>query len=313
MNDPFRRPRVTIGLAVYNGENFLEQAIASHLAQDYTDFELLIADNASVDRTREICEAFARRDARISYFLSDRNRGASWNFNRLVGIARGDYFVWSAHDDVYRPGFLSQCVAALDQHEESVLCCVGAVHIDADGHPLGPVHLTQPVESSDIKRHFRDVMQRPQVHQIFGLIRLPALRSTGLIGPFAGGDEVLLGELALHGSFVEVPEPLFLNREHQGSSMKVHRTLDARNAWFDSTRTSAPSLARTRMAREYLGAIRRAPLSSPGRAQARREVLRWCWRQRRSITGELARMCRYRALRLVRPRSDEPLVSNPTS
>ena len=105
---------MTVGLAVYNGENFLADALRSLVEQDYRDMEILIGDNASTDGTLAICDRFAERDARIRIVRSDENRGLSWNHNRLLPEARGEYFKWAAHDDRYQPSFVSRCVRVLD-------------------------------------------------------------------------------------------------------------------------------------------------------------------------------------------------------
>jgi len=65
------KPRVSIGLPVYNGEPFLREAIDSILAQTFTDFELIISDNASTDNTEEICRSYAAKDSRIRYYRHD--------------------------------------------------------------------------------------------------------------------------------------------------------------------------------------------------------------------------------------------------
>ena len=114
-------PRVCIGLPVYNGERFLAGAIASILAQTYTDFELIICDNASTDRTGEICRGFARKDARVRYHRQPRNLGATANFNHCFELASGAYFKWAADGDVLEPRFLEACVEALDDDPGAVL------------------------------------------------------------------------------------------------------------------------------------------------------------------------------------------------
>jgi glycosyltransferase involved in cell wall biosynthesis len=78
-----RTPILTIGLPVYNGEAYLSKAIRSLLDQDFEDFELIISDNASNDRTEVICKEAAAQDSRIRYVRSDQNRGATWNFRRV--------------------------------------------------------------------------------------------------------------------------------------------------------------------------------------------------------------------------------------
>lgn len=84
--------RVSIGLPVYNGEQYLAKALDSLLAQTFTDFEVIISDNASTDRTSEICAAYLERDPRIRYYRNQQNIGAAPNFNRTFELATGMYF-----------------------------------------------------------------------------------------------------------------------------------------------------------------------------------------------------------------------------
>ena len=100
------RPRVSIGLPVYNGENFLEFALDSILGQTFQDFELIISDNASTDATESICRRYAAKDSRIRYYRNPNNQGAAQNYNRVFALARGEYFKWAAHDDVCKPNYL---------------------------------------------------------------------------------------------------------------------------------------------------------------------------------------------------------------
>src|SRR5262249_37479880 len=100
------KPRVSIGLTVYNGEQFLEETVDAFLAQTYTDFELIIADNASTDRTGEIGREYAARDSRVRYPRNERNLGLAGNHNRAFALARGEYFKWAAADDVCLPNYL---------------------------------------------------------------------------------------------------------------------------------------------------------------------------------------------------------------
>ena len=94
------KPRVSIGLPVYNGQEFLEETLHSILNQTFNDFELIICDNASTDRTAEICRSFAKRDRRIRYYRNEINLGAAKNFNGVFFLARGEYLKWSDNDDL---------------------------------------------------------------------------------------------------------------------------------------------------------------------------------------------------------------------
>src|SRR5213083_553738 len=107
-------PKISIGLPVYNGEKYLAVALKSILSQDYEDFELIISDNASQDRTADICRELSGGDKRVRYSRVEVNRGAAPNYQRVFQLANGKYFKWAAHDDVCLPGFLKGCVEAID-------------------------------------------------------------------------------------------------------------------------------------------------------------------------------------------------------
>src|SRR5690242_490012 len=107
-------PEISLALPVYNGERFVADAVLSVLAQDFKNFELIITDNASTDRTEEICRAFAAADPRVRYVRNERNLGAGPNYNLGFALSRGRYFKWSACDDRISESFLSACFAALE-------------------------------------------------------------------------------------------------------------------------------------------------------------------------------------------------------
>ena len=77
-------PMVSIGMPIYSGERYIREALDSLLAQTFTDFELIISDNASSDRTESICREYAERDARIIYFRQEENIGAAGDRKSVV-------------------------------------------------------------------------------------------------------------------------------------------------------------------------------------------------------------------------------------
>src|SRR5262245_55195681 len=107
-------PRLSIGVPVYNGQRFLRATLDSLLAQTFTDFELIICDNASTDGTEAICREYAARDPRVTYVRHDRNLGPAPNYNACFAHARGELFKWAAADDVVEPKFLQRCIEMLD-------------------------------------------------------------------------------------------------------------------------------------------------------------------------------------------------------
>src|SRR3989442_255266 len=132
-----RRPRVSVGMPVYNGERYLAEAVDSLLAQTYEDFELIICDNASTDRTGEIARSYAARDTRVRYARNEKNLGAGGNFRRAVALASGEYFRWAASDDVCAPQSLARCVEVLDQEPAAVLAYPSTRFIDEHGRVTG--------------------------------------------------------------------------------------------------------------------------------------------------------------------------------
>ena len=108
--------QVSIGMPVYNGERFIREALDSLLAQTFTDFELIISDNASTDGTEAICREYAARDPRIRYVRQSENRGAAANFQFVLNEAVGEYFMWAAHDDQFYKKHLEKL---LKLHQQS--------------------------------------------------------------------------------------------------------------------------------------------------------------------------------------------------
>ncbi len=126
-------PRVSIGLPVWNGEVFLPKALDSLLAQTFTDFELIISDNASTDATEEICKSYGARDRRIRYYRNDENLGLQANTQRVLDLATAPLFMWACHDDMWDPTYLAKMVAELDRDSSLVLAGSNTASIDERG------------------------------------------------------------------------------------------------------------------------------------------------------------------------------------
>lgn len=247
--------KVSLGLPVYNGERFVGKAIESIIAQTFTDFELIISDNASTDRTPEICEEYARQDSRVRYFRQEINIGAKANFNRVFEYSRGEYFKWVAADDVCGPRYLEFTVAALDNDPAVVLAHTSSRIINGEGEPMSETDLARrvifdegiPVQvyPCDKLRHleapaphdrFRDILLNTiWCFEIFALIRREAMLSTYPKGAYYGSDKVMLAQLSLLGRFVEVPEVQFFRRAHHGNSTNM--TVRARESWSRAAKT----------------------------------------------------------------------------
>ncbi len=256
-------------MPVYNGEKYLRFAIDALLKQDYSEFELIISDNASTDATQEICQEFADKDRRIRYSRNETNIGATGNYKRVFELARGELFTWAAHDDMHLPGFIRRCVEVFDQAPPTVVLVAPRTEIiDENGQR---VQLAESLHTARSLPHERiaDVLNNVKwAAAQFGLFRSEVLRKTRLIDPFLASDWVLLLEVAILGEIWEIPEVLYQRRDHPGMSTIANKSQADLVEWFDTSRKVKrrifPRLKmalqpRTKLALEYGRSIARLP------------------------------------------------------
>lgn len=262
-------PRVSIGLPVFNGEKHLDKTLESLVGQTFQDFEIIISDNGSTDRTEDICRAWAARDSRIRYLRSPENRGAAWNFGRVFEESRGTYFKWATDDDTLMPEWLEECVAVLDGHPDVVVAYTKVVEIDENDDILASWDKYVDVTAEDPVDRLRPVFYYWRCFPVVGLIRREALARTQLIGPYDSSDRVVLGELCLVGKFHRVDKHLYCHREHPENSMNAYRTQQERGAWFDPKNTNPLTYwPNWRYHVNFALAILRAPLGGRDRLRA---------------------------------------------
>lgn len=271
-------PLVTIGLPVYNGEEYLEEALDGLLAQTFTDFELIISDNASTDRSPEICAEYAARDPRIRCVRQPVNVGAGPNHNLLVPLARGRFFKWAAHDDLYAPQLLERCVETLLHHPEVVLVNVWDAIVDEEGDVVDQP--PYPLDSANPEPHkrLRSLLRADGGNDFYGVIRIEVLRQIRPHNSYHHADRTFMAELALAGPWRQVPEVLYFRRDHPGRATHAGTTrrfaviLDPRRA----NRRRHPVI---RLYAEYvlglLTAVLRAPLNWREKVRCFKEIAAW--------------------------------------
>src|SRR5581483_3760446 len=235
--------RVSLAMPIFNGEQYVEETLASLLAQDFTDFELIITDNASTDRTEEICRQFAAREPRIRYVRNERNLGASANYNLGLSLAAGEYFKWCAHDDLLSANCIGALVNALDNDPEAISAFPATQCIDEKGVviPMVGEQLPDKRGLGPAQRFMRGIHQGGTMFEIFGLYRKDVLRKTMLHLPYYGSDRALLAEIAILGEFVRVPTATFFNREHRTRSININDKL-ARARWQSAVASKARAM-----------------------------------------------------------------------
>ena len=272
-------PRLSIGLPVYNGENYLAESIDALLGQTYDNFELLISDNASTDETARICARYQAQDPRVRYFRQAYNVGCAPNHNILVSQAKGELFKWAAHDDLYACDLLERCVDALDKYQHAVLAQSYTALVDGSGTVTMTVKYALNTASSSAPERFRSVLFDPGGDDGGAVIRTPVLRQTALTGSYYRADRTLVAELALYGPFYQVPDWLYFRRDHPDRATRAFSTVRAWCSNMDPRRADRLRNPVARLYGEYIWAfitaIRRAPLTSAERRACYHHLMDW--------------------------------------
>ncbi len=302
-----RTPKVSIGLAVYNGENYLCEAVNSILSQTFSDFELILSDNASTDRTEEICKAYVRQDPRVRYVRNATNIGGANNENQTIRMARGEYFHLAAHDDICAPEFLAKLVDILDHDAMAVMAYPRIMKIDQYGGELGLMETNKGAFDTPSKRFSDMTSFENGCEMIYGLIRLDELMKTDLQMNYTDSDRSLLCDLCLRGKFAKTNEVLFYKRYHPLMSMKVFEDWRERMAWFGSTYQSKITLPHWMQFLHLLRIIFRAPISLSEKLRCYAFMVVWLFQYHRwgSLIKDILLAGLNLSRRLFGPRSEK--------
>ena len=126
-------PLVSVAVVTYNQKAFLEECVNSILAQEYENYEIVVADDGSTDGTAELLEALDRRHpGRFVIRRSETNRGVTANHDVALSACRGDYIAWTAGDDLMLPGKISAQVAHMEANPDCVICYHDVELFDSD-------------------------------------------------------------------------------------------------------------------------------------------------------------------------------------
>ncbi|EGX56009.1 glycosyl transferase [Streptomyces zinciresistens K42] len=283
------QPRLSVGLPVYNGEEYLAESLDALLGQTYEDFELVLCDNDSADGTAQICRKYAAQDSRIRYIRLARNIGAAPNHNYVFTQCRGELFKWASHDDLYARDLLARCVEALDAMPEVILAHSGQAVVDGDGRVKVPYAYGLATDSPRAPERFRSLLFEPGGDDFYGVMRADVLRRVKPHDSYHHADRAFVAELTLHGPFHQVPELLYFRRDHPTRAERANPSRRARCVNLDPRR-AGPLHPTPRLLAEYVAgfvaAIRRAPLSSADRRACYGHLAAWLASRARPGAGE---------------------------
>lgn len=296
-------PRLSIGLPVYNGEQYLAESLDALLGQSYEDFELIISDNASTDGTEDICRRYLAQDPRICYFRQPRNIGAAPNHNFVFRQARGELFKWASHDDLYGRDLLLRCVEALDEYPHVVLSHAWQAIIDGAGNITQSVDYPLATDSLRAPERFRSMLFAVAGDDFYGVIRADVLRRIAPHDSYHHADRTIVAEIGLHGPFYQVPELLYFRRDHPDRAERANPTKRSRCANLDPRRADRLRHPTVRLLSDYVwgfvAVIRRAPLSAADRSRCYRHLALWL--ASRALPGSSQRIEDQRRLVLDQP------------
>jgi len=229
-------PKVSIGLPVYNGKQFIHKCMESLLNQSFTDFELIISDNASTDGTSEICEAYAKKDKRIHYIKQEKNMGILWNFDFVLQNAKNEYFIWVAVDDILLPKFLEKNVNVLE-NDKSLVGSISKVktYVLEDNSEKRTSEMgyrkfrkklirrfrpsgAHPISGSYEKK-VRMFLKKSAYQIIYGMYRTNDLRKSMVKESFIGIGGAIVLNVLRYGDINMIDE-VMMNRYDYGSSTK---------------------------------------------------------------------------------------------
>ena len=205
---------VVVAIPAYNEERFIAEALTSLTRQRCQNFNVLVSDNCSEDRTGEICRAVARADARFAYYRQPENLGSARNFEWLLRNTSSEYFMWLGAHDLLAPDYLEKALAALQSAPDASLCFSDTLMIDEAGFAIkrkdgGSYHLAPGNNAERYRRVFSRIGPCEPINNLF---RRSALEGAAL-PPVASIDKMIMCHAAFHGRFVKVPEPLYIRRD----------------------------------------------------------------------------------------------------
>jgi glycosyltransferase involved in cell wall biosynthesis len=294
---PMRNPKLTVLTTVHNGERYLDETIASILAQDFADFEYVIVDDGSTDGTPELLRQWSARDSRIVLERIPHNAGIAAALNRGLAVARGEYIGKQDSDDVCVNGRLRAQVEILDRAQDVVLVSANYRHVDEHGRWAGNYRAAYPSAIIPYLMNFTNAVGGAGCQ---GMFRCDIARKLGgFCEEFeASIDYEFFTRLLAHGRFVVLPMVGAHKRIHAGQVSMRLQHISHRNARLNSRRLLTAYLQRDLSDEEFLAANsvwERRGLA--GVADTAHRVMREAYA--RCATGEPDRSMRRRARRVT--------------
>lgn len=207
-------PLVTIAAPVFNGANYIKQTLENITKQTYPNIEFLISDNCSTDGTWEIIQEFCSNSHHNwTTVRQTENVGALQNFNKLLSMSNGKYFMWLGAHDEWDPNFISEAIELMEGNKDVVLTYTDACWKEPNGE-LTPFNIpsldTRGINPGDKCARFNFVMSGLcGCYQVYGLYRTECLKQAEPFTCMLGPDLALLAEIPFYGDIAHIRKPMF--------------------------------------------------------------------------------------------------------
>ncbi|SEW53189.1 glycosyltransferase family 2 protein [Chitinophaga arvensicola] len=215
MDKNVNTPLVTVFMAAFNGEAYIEKAIQSVLNQSFTDFELLIVNDGSTDRTLDIIHQFT--DPRIRLVHNDGNKGLTFTRNRGIEEAKGKYIAVLDCDDLATPDRLKSQISFLNSNPEFAICGGQAILIDESGKQTGNLN----VMAGDKSISPELVFQNTFINSTLMIKRSAMIEAGGYRDYSPAEDYDLSYRISLHHPVTNLNEVLVAYRLHNNNISKL--------------------------------------------------------------------------------------------
>ncbi len=202
-------PKVSVIMSVYNCEKYIKESIDSILSQNFSDFEFIIINDGSTDRSKEILESY--KDERIRLF-NNQNKGLTKSLNEAIGYSRGEYIARMDADDISLPKRFEKQINFLESNLDYVMCGTWAEFIDEEGVYLRDYE--RPVTDSEIKKEI--LFHNPFIHPSM-MIRKSVFSTVGnyKVSFKHIEDYELWSRIVFKYKTANIPEKLFKYRIHK--------------------------------------------------------------------------------------------------
>jgi glycosyltransferase involved in cell wall biosynthesis len=223
--------KVSIGLPVYNGERFLKVKLDSILQQTHTNFELIISDNASTDKTENICIEYKNKDNRIKYFRQEKNFGVTLNFEFVLKKSNGDYFMWTGVDDILLPKFIEKNVQNLENNKECVasISKINSYQPDDENIQINKNDIEYSKIIKNIRNYVRPrsivpingnfqtktrtYLKKSSCQVIYSIFKSEIIKKSIITEPFLGNDWAIFLNVLKYGNLAVINEILMYEYE----------------------------------------------------------------------------------------------------